>query len=168
MNGTMNLPHFIRTRARPRSIRQSAARAWWLALGLVCASPSAFAYDLWQAYQDAQVNDPTYLSDIAQKEVYDAQKKQARAAMMPTVLVGAGIYKTRKQFWQSPLPDIRTTDKTGKKRHGDAAIGCAMAVAATRMDAHEYAYEAVRVENNTDIARPVRVTAGFGRQKGIW
>ena len=113
MNGTMNLPHFNRThahpRARPRSIRQSAARAWWLALGLFCASPSAFAYDLWQAYQDAQVNDPTYLSDIAQKEVYDAQKKQARAAMMPTVLVGAGIYKTRKQFWQSPLPDTRTT-----------------------------------------------------------
>jgi len=32
------------------------------------------------------------------------------------------------------LPDIRTTDKTGKKRHGDAAIGCAMAIAATRND----------------------------------
>ncbi len=32
------------------------------------------------------------------------------------------------------LPDVRTTDKSGKKRHGDAAIGGAMAVAATRME----------------------------------
>lgn len=32
------------------------------------------------------------------------------------------------------LPDVRTTDKTGKKRHGDVAIAGAMAVAATKND----------------------------------
>ena len=105
MNGTMNL---LRSNAH-RSVRHTAARAWWIALGLLSASPSVLAYDLWQAYQDAQQNDPTYLSNIAQKEVYDAQKSQARAVIMPTIMVTGGIYKTRKQFWYNQLPDTRTT-----------------------------------------------------------
>jgi phage FluMu gp28-like protein len=66
------------------------------------------------------------------------------------------------------LPDVRTTDKTGKKRHGDAAIGCAMAVAATRMEGAEYAYHPVTAKNLRDLPRPIRATAGFNRQKGTW
>jgi phage FluMu gp28-like protein len=66
------------------------------------------------------------------------------------------------------LPDVRTTDKTGKKRHGDAAIGGAMAVAATRVDVREYAYHPITKEEIQDMPRPIRATAGFGRLKGAW
>ena len=95
MNGIMNLLH----PNRRRLIHPTTTRTWWVALCLLSATPSAFAYDLWQAYQDAQQNDPTYLSSMAQKKVYDAQKSQARAVILPTVMVTGGIYKTRKQFW---------------------------------------------------------------------
>ena len=104
MNGTMNLLH----PNRRRLTRPTVARAWWVALCLLSANPSAFAYDLWQAYQDAQQNDPTYLSSMAEKEVYDAQKSQARAVILPTIMVTGGIYKTRKQFWYNQLPDTHT------------------------------------------------------------
>lgn len=104
MNGTMNLFHSN----VHRSIRHTAIYAWWMVFGLLTASPSVLAYDLWQAYQDAQQNDPTYLSSMAQKEVYDAQKSQARAVILPTVMVTGGAYKTRKQFWHNQLPDTRT------------------------------------------------------------
>jgi len=65
------------------------------------------------------------------------------------------------------LPDVRTTDKTGKKRHGDAAIGCAMAVTATRADVHEYAYHPVAKKDQRDLERPVRCTRGLGRHEGV-
>jgi len=66
------------------------------------------------------------------------------------------------------LPDIRTTDKSGKKRHGDAAIGGAMAVSATRQEGQEYAYHRITHEEMKNLPRPIRTTAGFGRQKGLW
>ncbi len=67
------------------------------------------------------------------------------------------------------LPDVRTTDKTGKKRHGDAAIGCAMAVAATRQDGiTEYAYHGIKKTDYADLPRDVRTTHGIGRRQGCW
>mgnify|MGYP003604653529 FL=1 len=52
MNGTMNLFHSN----VHRSIRHTAIYAWWMVFGLLTASPSVLAFDLWQAYQDAQQN----------------------------------------------------------------------------------------------------------------
>jgi outer membrane protein len=103
----MNLPH---SKTRRPSLKVTA-HAVWLTLGLLSTSPSAFAYDLWQAYQDAQQNDPVYLSSVAQKEAYDAQKSQARAAILPTVKLTGGIYKKRNSFLVNPknAADTSTT-----------------------------------------------------------
>ena len=70
-----------------------------LALCGILAAQPAHAYDLWQAYQDAQQNDPTYLASAAQSDVLNAQKSQVRAAVLPTVTLSGGVYNTRKQFW---------------------------------------------------------------------
>lgn len=70
-----------------------------VALGGALLAPSAHAYDLWQAYQDAQKNDPTYLASAAQNDVLNAQKAQVRAAVLPTIMLSGGVYNTRKQFW---------------------------------------------------------------------
>lgn len=65
------------------------------------------------------------------------------------------------------VPDSeRTKDSKGGKRHGDAAIGCAMAVAATRREVAVYAYHPVTQKEINDMPRPVRCTAGFRRQEG--
>ena len=66
------------------------------------------------------------------------------------------------------VPDLRTTGSSGNKRHGDAAIALAMAISATRMDAVEYAYHPVSRREHADLARDIRVTAGFGRGAGLW
>ena len=79
------LPHFITTLS--------------LALSAALSAQPAYAYDLWQAYQDAQQNDPTYLTSAAQNDVLNAQKSQVRAAVMPTVTLSGGVYNVRKQFW---------------------------------------------------------------------
>lgn len=42
------------------------------------------------------------------------------------------------------IPDRRTESATGGQRHGDAAIAGALAYAASRVEAEEYGYEAVR------------------------
>ena len=91
------------SRSTPRSTR--CARTSLRFAALLCAFSSvwlaqpAHAYDLWQAYQDAQKNDPTYLASAAQNDVLNAQKAQVRAAVLPTVTLSGGVYNTRKQFW---------------------------------------------------------------------
>lgn len=42
------------------------------------------------------------------------------------------------------VPNLRTTSATGEKRHGDYAIGLALAYAATRMTVETYGYESAR------------------------
>lgn len=42
------------------------------------------------------------------------------------------------------IPNLRTTSATGEKRHGDYAIGLALAYAATRMTVEAYGYESAR------------------------
>ena len=91
------------SRSTPRSTRRTRTSLRFAAL--LCAFSSvwlaqpAHAYDLWQAYQDAQKNDPTYLASAAQNDVLNAQKAQVRAAVLPTVTLSGGVYNTRKQFW---------------------------------------------------------------------
>lgn len=67
------------------------------------------------------------------------------------------------------LPSDKTTGKDGNKRHGDTAIGAAMACAATRFDgAVEMAYHSVKKADYTDLPRQISTTHGIGRQKGCW
>lgn len=66
------------------------------------------------------------------------------------------------------LPDTKTKGSDGRQRHGDAAIGVAMAVSATRMDAVEYAYHPVTKRDFEQGGREIRTTAGFGTIEGTW
>ena len=70
------------------------------AFALMCFS-QAHAFDLWQTYVDAYRLDPTYLAATAQKGIADAQKKQARAAILPTVVLTGSAYRTRDTFLSS-------------------------------------------------------------------
>lgn len=66
------------------------------------------------------------------------------------------------------IPESRTTDKDGGKRHGDAAISIALARFASRMEIEQFAYEAVRPDRNNklgfddDYADPVNTWAAGG------
>ncbi|PZP55229.1 MAG: hypothetical protein DI604_36595, partial [Delftia acidovorans] len=42
------------------------------------------------------------------------------------------------------IPNLRTTSATGEKRHGDYAVGLALAYSATRMTVEAYGYESAR------------------------
>lgn len=70
----------------------------FICLGLLC-SKSILAYDLAQAYQDARTNDPTYLSELMQKNIAKAQKTQARSLILPTVSVGASAYRSSNDLF---------------------------------------------------------------------
>lgn len=49
------------------------------------------------------------------------------------------------------VPESRTTEKGGGKRHGDAGIAFALARFASRMEIEQYAYEAVRPANGNSF-----------------
>ncbi|MGL4767405.1 MAG: TolC family outer membrane protein [Formosimonas sp.] len=66
-----------------------------VALSSMC---SAQAFDLWQTYLDAQRNDAVYLAATAQNDIAAAQKKQARAAILPTVALTGSVYSKRDTF----------------------------------------------------------------------
>lgn len=70
-----------------------------LVLGMTALS--ARGYDLWQAYQEALQNDPTYLSATAQTEIARAQKKQARSVMMPTITLDGEARNTSNSVLSS-------------------------------------------------------------------
>lgn len=54
------------------------------------------------------------------------------------------------------VPDLRSTDKNGQKRHGDAGIAILLAYVATRTEVYqEFAYEAVRAKPR-GTANPMR------------
>lgn len=68
----------------------------------------------------------------------------------------------------------RTTGQDGAKRHGDAAIGLALAYYATTMDVAAYDYTSGALasvpdrERGADDYRAVRVTGGFKTISGAW
>lgn len=73
-------------------IRTTARLSIVTALGLTLLP--AHAFDLKEAYALAQKNDATYLAAVAQKNAIDTQKKQSRAALMPTVLLAGSWIHT--------------------------------------------------------------------------
>lgn len=70
------------------------------------------------------------------------------------------------------VPDLRVTSATGGKRHGDAAIACALAYASTRMSVEAYGYEAAGRGGQDAFDRFWRGSEGLeslgGRRDGLW
>lgn len=64
------------------------------------------------------------------------------------------------------VPDVRTTEKGGGKRHGDAAVAGVLAYAATRDEVELFAYEAVLAQRGRDDESPSGT--GFGSLRGLW
>ncbi len=65
------------------------------------------------------------------------------------------------------LPDTKTKGKDGRQRHGDVAIAVALAVAATREEACEYAYHQITDKDMRDMGHQVKSSSGFGRIRGV-
>ena len=83
------------------------------ALGLsALAANTANALDLEQAFQAALANDPTYQAAIAQKGVTDAQKKQARAALLPTISLSGSYLHTNTRYTDTFLSNAGRVVKT--------------------------------------------------------
>ena len=49
------------------------------------------------------------------------------------------------------IPSLRTTSATGEKRHGDFAVGLALAYSATRMTLESYGYESARTVAEAEV-----------------
>jgi len=80
----------------------------------------------------------------------------------------ADLHKLKKITGATGAPRfIAESDGAG---HADRAWACFLAIHAASGPAIEYAYEAVRdnTRRNDDDHRPVKVTAGLGRGKGLW
>lgn len=80
-----------------------------LAACLSLTAASASALDLEETFRTALVNDPIYQAALAQKGVTDAQKKQARAALLPTITMsGSWVRKTKDTFLSTTTQTNRT------------------------------------------------------------
>lgn len=72
------------------------------------------------------------------------------------------------------IPNLRTTSATGEKRHGDFAVGLALAYSATRMTTESYGYESARTSQAEQLGSGlVPVTEAFDgmmpdRGDGLW
>lgn len=72
------------------------------------------------------------------------------------------------------IPNLRTTSATGEKRHGDYAVGLALAYAATRMTVEAYGYESARSLDRGPAGSGLGLFEGFDdvmmpdRSEGLW
>ncbi len=70
------------------------------------------------------------------------------------------------------VPALRITSSTGEKRHGDYAIGLALAYAATRMTVEAYGYQSARpgadARSRRDARDDVRDVMMPDRRDGLW
>lgn len=80
------------------------------ALVLGWMSTQVHALDLVESFNAALLNDPTYQSVIAQKAATDAQKKQARAALLPTIGVSGSFLHTHTRDTSTFLGTSGTSD----------------------------------------------------------
>lgn len=64
------------------------------------------------------------------------------------------------------IPEKRTSDKGGDKRHGDAGVALALADFASRQDVEIFEYH--RVQPSAQHDRQVKLGAGWRSGKGIW
>jgi len=132
---------------------------------------------------------------MGEKPVEDAQRRHGTSRVegvlftMPNKLtmatIGKEAFEDRKI--RIPLGDStlradlhklqRVTGPTGNSRfvaesdnagHADRTWACFLALNAASGPVRQYAYEPIKPKDYQDLARPVRTTAGFGRQKGMW
>ncbi|WP_256587800.1 hypothetical protein [Pseudomonas sp. Irchel 3E13] len=64
------------------------------------------------------------------------------------------------------IPETRTSEKGGDKRHGDAGVALALADFASRQDVEIFEYH--RVQPSAQHDRQVKLGAGWRSGKGIW
>jgi len=78
----------------------------------------------------------------------------------------ADLHKLRKITGPTGTPRfVAESDSAG---HADRTWACFLAVNAAGTGAAQYAYHPVTKKEIEDMPRPIRATAGFGRQKGLW
>lgn len=81
-------------------------------------------------------------------------------------LVRADLRSIRKTT--TAAGNIRFEADRGPGGHADRFWALALALHAASTDAVEYAYHPVSRREHADLARDIRVTAGFGRGAGLW
>ncbi len=78
----------------------------------------------------------------------------------------ADLHKLQKVAGPTGTPRfVAESDSTG---HADRTWACFLALSAAGTGTVQYAYHPVTREEIAGMPRPIRTTAGFGRQKGLW
>jgi len=78
----------------------------------------------------------------------------------------ADLHKLQKVAGPTGTPRfVAESDSTG---HADRTWACFLALSAAGTGTVQYAYHPVAREEIAGMPRPIRTTAGFGRQKGLW
>lgn len=88
-------------------VRKMNAFRTILALAAAAALPAAAA-DLLGIYRDAQVSDPVYQAARAQYQATAERLPQARAGYLPSVTLGASVFKNRSEREGAPDRDYST------------------------------------------------------------
>lgn len=87
-------------------------------------------------------NMPGLKADLEDGTLYDLPADRDVIADLRSLKMIKGVAR---------IPEGRSTDKSGNKRHGDAAIAIALARFASRMDIEQFGYEAVRSSNSNSF-----------------
>lgn len=103
-------------------------------------------------------NMPGLKADLEDGSLYDLPNDRDVIADLRAFKMVKGVAR---------IPEVRTTEKDGGKRHGDAGIALALARFASRMEIEQYGYEPVRPDRNNnpqldDYAAPVNTWAAGG------
>lgn len=104
-------------------------------------------------------NMPGFKADLDDGTLYDLPADRDVIADLRAFRMVKGVAR---------IPETRTTEKGGAKRHGDAGIAAVLARFASRMEIEQYGYEPVRPDRNSnrpfdDDAPPTGWGAG-----GLW
>ncbi|MGK4387740.1 hypothetical protein [Ectopseudomonas oleovorans] len=102
-------------------------------------------------------NMPGLKADLEDGTLYDLPADRDVIADLRSLKMIKGVAR---------IPEGRSTDKSGNKRHGDAAIAIALARFASRMDIEQYGYEAVR--SSTLIIDDDDTFSGGRNVGGVW
>ncbi|MCY1289526.1 hypothetical protein D9M70_386200 [compost metagenome] len=103
-------------------------------------------------------NMPGLKADLEDGSLYDLPADRDTIADLRSLKVIKGVAR---------IPEGRVTDKTGGKRHGDAAISIALARFASRMEIEQYGYEAVRPASGNSFDDDETYQHGW-RVGGVW
>lgn len=100
---------------------------------------------------------PPFKADLEDDTLYDIPADKDVTGDIRAFRVVKGVAR---------IPEQRTTEKGGAKRHGDAGIALVLADFASRQDVEIFEYH--RVQPATQHDRQVKLGAGWRSSKGIW